>query len=107
MTKADDAAADLRSAGRRFLTVIAVALAGVVVAVGVVVILLIVQVRQIERSSERDAHNHRVRNEDIHACIVAKEDAFRRDVQRLLQTAPGTRPSFPESDGITCPAINP
>lgn len=59
------------------------------------------------RSDAVNNEAHRRRNETIHACIVTKEDAFRRDVYRLLQTPPGAKPMFPEYDGISCPAIRP
>lgn len=87
-------------AERRFLWVVATVQTIVIAVMAVALLGVLVQ-------EERNAHDHRVRNEDIHACIIAKEDAFRRDVYRLLQTQPGTQPTFPEADGITCPAIRP
>lgn len=94
-------------ANRRFIYVAAAFLLALVISGGVVLVSLILSVRDVERQESRNATQHRERNELIHDCVVRKQDAFRRDVYRLMQTQPGQAPNFPEADGIVCPPITP
>lgn len=56
---------------------------------------------------DKDDRAHRVRNEEIHSCLVQKYDSLRLDIHNLLLTKPGEVPQFPGFDGIVCPPINP